>query len=452
MNRYTLLFFLLFAGLSGRAQQELGLHFMQENWYARNTNPAFYTPSKLVIGLPGVYNNLLITNIVYNDLVVEENGKKILDIDRGIDKLGASNKIRENLVVETIQIGFKLNKALVTLGHAVRFNAFLDYPKTLPQLIWQGNSQFIGQAVDFGADTQLFGYNEFSLGLTLPITENLYIGGRAKYLTGFGDISTERSELSLYTDDDIYALRLDADLLVNNAGEIAYNGFRDITVDYDFGRFEGSDLLTGNRGYAFDAGAHLQLGRLSLSASVLDLGQINWTSSVANYELTGDYEFDGLDLADEILEDATAIGSVVDTLIDTYPIRESSRSYSTSLGYKTYVSAGFQFTERWRLGLLFHGEQYRDEFYPALALGGTARLTNWLTAGAHYAWRNDAYDNLGLNLQLQLGPARLLAGTDNLLTAFRLKNSNNANARIGLYFAFGRAESTENKETSPAWY
>ena len=202
--KYIFLFTSLFLSISLSAQQELGLHFMQDNWYARTTNPAFDSPNKLIVGLPGIYNNLLITNLVYHDLVVERDGKRVLDIDAGIEKLGTNNRIRENLSVETIQLGFKVNKMLISVGHTVRFNAYLDYPKTLPQLIWQGNAQFIGQDVDFSTDTQLFGYNEFSLGLTLPVLPNFYVGGRIKYLSGFGDISTERSNLSLYTDDDAY--------------------------------------------------------------------------------------------------------------------------------------------------------------------------------------------------------------------------------------------------------
>jgi hypothetical protein len=450
--KYIFLFTGLFLSISLSAQQELGLHFMQDNWYARTTNPAFDSPNKLIVGLPGIYNNLLITNLVYNDLVVERDGKRVLDIDAGIEKLGTNNKIRENLSVETIQLGFKVNKVLISLGHSVRFNAYLNYPKTLPQLIWQGNAQFIGQDVDFSTDTQLFGYNEFSLGLTVPVLSNFYIGGRIKYLSGFGDISTERSNLSLYTDDDAYALRLRSDLVVNSVGDISYNGFQDLQVNYNFGQFEGSDLFTKNRGYAFDLGAHLKLGKLDVAASILYVGQINWKSNVRNYNLNGDYEFEGLDLADEILEDASSLGSIIDTLIETYEVQETNLSYTTDLGYKTYVSAHYQFNEAVRLGVLFYGEQYREEFFPAVAIGGTARLTNWFTAGAHYAIRNETYDNIGLNLQFNVGPIHLLAATDNLLTAFRIKDSNSANVRVGLYFAFGESAPVKSKDNPDSWF
>ena len=445
MIRYSFFIFFLFLGFQLSAQQELGLHFLRDNWLARSTNPAFGSDHKLVIGLPGVYNNLLITNLVYNDLVIEEGGQKVLDINRGIDKLEAnSNIIRENLRVETVQVGIQLDNWLLSLGHSVRFNAFLDYPKTLPQLIWQGNAQFVGQNVDFSTDTQLFGYNEFNLGLSIPITPKLRLGGSLKYLTGFGDISTETNRLSLYTDDDVYQLRLNSDLTINNTGSIEYNGFRDLQVNYNFGQFEGEDLFTGNNGLAFDLGLQLDLGKLDIAASILDIGQINWESSVKNYTLKGDYEFDGLDIADEILDDATALGSVIDTLIETYEVVETSLSYSTKLGTKTYLSATYQLTEKWRLGALFYNEEYRGKNYPSVAIGGTVALKPWLTAGAHYAIRNETYDNIGLNLQARIGPVNILAATDNLLTALDIKNSNSANIRLGMYLALSQSIKESN--------
>ncbi len=454
MNKYIFLFIALFSSSFLAAQQELGLHFMRDNWYARNTNPAFATSDQLVIGLPGLYNNSLIANLTYNDLVVEENGRRILDIDRGIDKLeDLNNIVRSNLVAETIQLGFKVNKLTFSFGHSVHFNAYLNYPKTLPQLIWQGNAQFIGQEIDFSTDAHFFGYNEFHLGVSAPITPNFHLGGRVKYLSGFEDISVERKRLSLYTDDDVYELLLNADLIVNSTGEINYKGFRDLQVDYNFGQFEGADIFTQNGGYAFDVGAHLKLGQLDISASLLDVGQINWESSVRNYTLSGDYEFKGLDLAQDILDNAEALGSVIDTLLESYEVIETARSYTTKLGAKTYLSAGYQLNDAIRLGALFYGEKYRDEYFSSFALGGTARLTSFLTAGAHYAVRNETYNNLGVNFQLHLGPVQLFAATDNIITAFRIKDSNSANVRVGLYLAFGdSADSAKSKDNPDSWF
>ena len=50
------------------AQQELGTSLIFDNWSANRLNPALWPEGKIVVGGPGIYNNLLVTNITYNDL------------------------------------------------------------------------------------------------------------------------------------------------------------------------------------------------------------------------------------------------------------------------------------------------------------------------------------------------------------------------------------------------
>ncbi len=434
-------FFLIFSfGIFSSlfAQQELGTHLMRGTWQANRTNPALIPDKKLIISLPGLYNNLLIENVTYNDLLVEEsNGETVLDISRGIEKLESKNQIRENLEVETITVGLRFGKLMLSLGHAVKFNAFFNYPKTLPKLIWEGNAQFAGQEVSFGSDLHLFGYNELALGAAFKITDKITIGTRAKYLNGLGDISTDQNKLNLFTDEVAYALTLDADFRVNTTGNIRYNGFRDLTVDYDFGNFNADELFTKNTGFAFDLGAHVQLGKLDLAASVLDLGgRIDWKQDVKNYTLSGIYEYQGLDVAKGLLEDSTTLGNAIDTLLELYEFTETEQVYSNELPTRYYLSGTYQLNNTWRLGVLLYGESYRNEAFTGIAAGANAQLLRWLNLGATYAWRSQTFDNLGINATINVGPLQVVAMTDNVLTAFQLYDSNSANLRLGINLVF----------------
>jgi hypothetical protein len=360
-----------------------------------------------------------------------------LDIDNAIAELEDDNRIRENLEVETISLAIRLGDVMLSAGHSTKFNAFLNYPKTLPQLIWQGNAQFIGQNVDFGSDLQLFGYNEFFLGAALNINKNLTIGARAKWLSGFGDVSTDRTRLNLLTEEEAYRLTLDADFRVNSTGSIAYDGFRDFTVNYDFASFEGEQLFNQNNGIAFDLGAHLQLGRLDLAASVLDLGgTINWEENVQNFTLNGTFPYQGLDVAQDILNDEENLGNAIDTLLETYEFVETQETYTTDLPLRYYLSGSYQLNDTWRLGGMLYNETYRDETFTAAAVGANVQLFSWLNAGATYAFRSERFDNLGVNTNMQFGPVQLITMTDNLLSALRPQDTNSANVRVGLNLVF----------------
>ncbi len=431
---------LLFVAAGICAQQDLNTAIMRGVWQSNRLNPALFPEHKVAIGLPGAYTNLLITGLKYNQLVsTDANGRRVLDVDKGIAQLDAQNLIRENTDIETLALGLRLGKLSLSAAHTVRFNAFLNYPKTLPQLIWQGNAQFIGQEVQFAPDLQLFGYSELALGLALEITPKLALGGRVKYLSGLGDISTPRTDLRLYTNLDAYELRLTADFQANITGSIDYKGFEEPQVNYEFGQFAVNQLFTSNTGYAFDMGAALRFHKWDLALSVLDIGAIQWKDNARFYRLQGQFEYKGLDVAERLLnDDTTSVGSVLDSLETLYRPQEGMAAYETRLASRYYLSATYQLSKKLRLGGVFYTEQYRGQPFPALALSATAQLFPWWSIGGSYGVRNRRFDNIGAHTALQLGPAQLVAATDNLISVFLQKSSHSANARLGLNLLFGK--------------
>ncbi len=435
-NSFIVFFLLLTFSLTG--QQELGTHLMRGVWQASYSNPALVPDAKIVVGLPGLYQNLGLTGITYNEVVVEENGSRYIDLNRAVDALDEDNFIRENFTFETLSLGLRFGRLTLSAGHRLHFNAYANYPKTLIQLIAQGNAQFIGQTVDIGHDYQLGGYNELYLGAAVEVGFGLTVGGRFKLLNGFADISTDRNDLTLFTSDEAYELTLNADYRINTTGSLDYDGFRDITFNYDFTDFEAGDLFSINSGYAFDFGARYEIGPLDIAVSILDLGKINWEEESANYSLAGAFEYQGLDIARQVLEDSTDFGSAIDTLAEKYEFVETNNTYETDLGPRFYLSGTYQLTPRLRLGGVFYTESYRNESFTAVALAANAQVSRLLAVGGLYAIRNNRFDNLGLNAAFTLGPAQLMFATDNLLTVFRPLDSNSMNFRLGINLVFGQ--------------
>ncbi|NRB47891.1 MAG: hypothetical protein HRU41_09490 [Saprospiraceae bacterium] len=442
MLKYKLAFILLgFGVLPLLAQQDLSTPFYQNLWQANRTNPAFIPEHKIVMGLPGIYNNLHVENITYNDLIIQRDGQNIIDVDQGITLLDRENLLRENLDLETISLGFRTGNLQISLGHMLRYNAFANYPKTLPQLIWQGNAQFVGQNVAFGPDLQLNAYHEYSLGLAYQLGSRLTIGAKAKYLSGVADVSTARTDLRLSTSDDVYQLQLDADYLVNSSGALQYDGFDQLDLDFSFGQVETAQLFSNNNGLAFDLGVHLDLGKLDIGISALDIGgQIDWKEDVRNYSLQGQFEYQGLNVAQGILDSQTDLGNAIDTLREIYNPVETQQGYRTELPLRTYLTLGYDLTQKIRLGALFYTESYREETYGALAINGQWTLHPILTLGATYAYRQQRYDNFGIQAIAKVGPVQLVAATDNIFTAIQPKDSHSANFRVGLNLLFNKLQ------------
>ena len=421
--------------------EELSTLLIPDTWQANKLNPAVVPNAKFVIGGPGIYSNLRINNIVYNDLfTTNDAGETVLQINNAIEGLANQNRVLENTDIETLSFGVRLGDFWITLGHSLRANAVLDYPKTLPQLIWQGNAQFIGQTISFGPKLDLNTYHEIGLGFVFEVKKGFTVGGRLKYLNGIHNITSERNRMELTTDDDIYQLTLDADYSVNSAGSLRYDGWNELDFAFNFGQITTKQLFGSNIGYSFDLGASYQLGKLTVAASALDVaGGINWKDEVNNYSLQGTYEYVGLDLADNILENDTELGSVLDTLRAIYNPIENNNAYTTNLPSRYYLNAGYQLNKRWHLGALVYYENHNFGLSEAaFAVAANAQIIPQINIGTSLAYRHEEFTNLGLNLSLQLGPARVLLATDNIFTAVRAKESHSANIRLGTSILFGK--------------
>lgn len=424
------------------AQPELSTHFMRGLWQSNYTNPALLPEAKLTIALPNVFNDLYFSDITYNDVVKKNGaGETVIDL-RGItDKLSDKNFLREVPMVNTFGIGVRTKQLFVSLSHAIRGNAFLKYPKELISVIAEGNAQYIGQPVEIGPDLQVSTFHEISLGLGYQINSMLTVGGRVKLISGIADLSTDqnRNRLQLLTVDDVYQLQLTSNYLVNSSRFLNYDGFSDIDLDPDFGNGLGEGFFQGNISVGFDVGAQLRVGRLDVSLSVLDIGQLSWEESVENYRYVDEYEYDGIDIENILLENELGI-QIVDTLREIFQGDVSYSSYTSPLGTRMYLSGTYLLNNTWRIGGVAYAENFRGEWFPALGVNIQGRPNQFIEFGVLYSYRDRRFDNLGLNLGLKLGPVQIIAASDNVLSAIDIGNANSANFRLGVNLALGKIE------------
>lgn len=446
-KKYLFLFFSMLA-IQLSAQQDLGIHFMDGVWQSNITNPANVPEHKFVLALPDFYNHARIDNFTYNNVVgTDDQGNTIIDIDNVIDAMGPNNIIRNQADVSTLALGIQINRVFLEVGHSAHFNAYFDYPKELAQVLWQGNAQFIGQTIDIGPDVLMQAYHSFFVGAAGEIAPGVFIGGRFKVLNGVADLSTGNHDIQLLTDEEYYQTRMYADLTLNSTGAINYDGFNSSTqIDFEQGNFNLDQLFANNSGLAIDLGVKMQYNRLILSFSALDLGTITWKDNATNISLQGNFEYKGLDIIKEAILDEASTVEIGDTLEALYDVTETTTSYSTALPAKFYLSAAYALSERTSIGGLAYIERFREKTAPTFGLSINSKLTKFFSVGGLYSFNDQESFRLGANTALRLGPLQIVAATDNLLTAFRLEDSNSANFRVGLNLLFGRKKA-EDKDS-----
>ncbi|MBK8493085.1 MAG: hypothetical protein IPL49_19935 [Saprospirales bacterium] len=430
----TLLALLGVAGL--QAQAEWGLFSQTGLWQANRVNPAIWPDQKLIISLPGLQNTLFFTGPTYGDVIGEVNGQKVFDVNALIDNLESDNLVREHLEINTLGVGIRLGNSFgVSFQHLVHFNAYLAYPKVLPELVWKGNGPFVGQIIMLDHDLQLYSYNEYAFGGYYE-RGALQAGARVKLLTGIGDVSTERGRAALYTDTAFYQLQFLADYQLNTSAYFNYQSYNDLELNFDFGQLRLDRLFTANPGLAFDLGIRLKQEKWWLAASALDIGSINWKDNVRNYRAQGEYKFDGLDISAALTGDSIKFEDALDTLKQLFAFPATEEAYITSLPTKVYLSGGVHLGEKWQVGGTLFSEWYRNTTYAGFAVNAGFTPAEWLTIGGSYGVFRNTFTNIGLSGAARLGPVQLYVLADNITAVFRPSDSRFFHIRTGLNLVF----------------
>ncbi len=438
---YIFLLGFVFLTFGAQAQQDLSLHFVDHVWQARQTNQAMMSENRINITLPSPYFNFYHSAFTFNDIFTKIRGTDslVLDLSDAIEEMNSDNYYNTQFNLGVLGVGLRFKKLQVNASYSIRTSAYLNYPKTLVDMVWNGNAKYLGKTVNIAPDFQAFAYNEIALGGAYQITEKLSIGAGVKFLSGIADISAANRTnlLNITTDSTFYEVTLNNDY--------QFNGSSFPYIDSTFSSFDGEfnveKLFAGNTGLGIDLGATYQLNdKLLLAASVNDLGFINWTANVRNYKSEGAYTYDGIDISPLLSGDTVTFDAVLDTLVQVFDIEpaQNSSSYKTRLGAKIYLSAKYKLKESLTLGGLFYGEIYRGRLVPGIALSASKDFGKIFTLGGVYSIRNNRFMNLGLNTTLRMGPVHLFLVSDNILPLFAPFNSRNFNFRIGLNVAVGK--------------
>lgn len=444
-SRYKIVLLLLLASLGSHAQQELMLSSSRDIWHSNGTNPAFFPEGKrFVIGLPGYSLDAAHSgNITYNDVLRKEGNRTIIDLGKAIEKLEPQNDVYFDQRIETVSLGIRSrnDKWGLQFGHAILLSGWIKYPKSLAEVLWNGNAPYVGQTLDIGLQTSIFDWQEWSASVSRRMGK-LSLGARIKYLTGVSALNTvpERNTMRIYTDPDIYQLSLATDYAFYSSSIISSIDTAGLGFDFVTGSF-GKKPSVNNSGVAFDLGFEAKLSEnLSVNASVLNLGgKINWKRDANYFYSKNEYTYEGGTFpGTDIINGADSINfdSKLDTLNDIFQFQKQAATFETTIPLRVLAGGTFKFSERWQMGV--HAYYQKTDNRTNTAMGVSLRWLplRWLSLGAMYSANSRSSANIGFHVAVTPGPIQMYFASDNLLNAFSLKSSPAINLRAGAALAF----------------
>jgi hypothetical protein len=423
-----------------KAQDQWMMHMptLQQSYI----NPAHQLKNKLEIGLPSFSFDLNSGGINLKDAIAKNSeGVNVIDLDKVVGSLEDLHPFNASVVVNTIDVGFKIKSLSVFAGHNVQNQTSFVLDRDLADLLVNGNAAYIGKTVDLDIQGASSTFNQFYVGASKQIGK-LGVGVKLKYISGWYDIRSENSKIALTTEEDYYQIKLQNDIRLQSSGVVNYSlNVEDITFNTDFFN---SDLITSNSGYGIDLGVTYAVNKeLTLMASAIDLGSISWSNRAKTLTNNKTTRVIGINL--ETIIDGGETENVQDSLYGAFDLVQTNASYSTALnaqfnGGLTYIKDGLTFSALYNNQNLVGQNKYTMSFQVSKQLGKIFNL------GLSYSIKNHNFNNIGLLANVSLGSVNIFAVTQSIFSAFDSRKISGVNGRIGLSLAFGRSKDAVKEE------
>ena len=447
------------------AQTGQTLYFMETLPQSALLNPAFQHAHNFHIGLPGISSvnvnastnfatlgDIIFKHPQYDSLI------SFLHPDANLGdftrKLRDGNSITPNLHINILSLGFRARRSFVSFNVSERVSGRVSLPGDLILLGLEGNEQFTGKTADLsGLRADLNYFTECAVGYAYRFSEKLNLGVRGKILFGKANVSFADTDMSLYTDPDSYSMRLKSKIAVNVSAPMTVikdeeGDIKDLRFHFDDDDYDPLDfiLMTKNSGYAIDIGATFRvINPVTIYASIVDLGFINWKQDVYNFSMNGDFEFDGLDFSPffENEDDFNAFDNLKDTLQTLFEINDTQEAFRRGLPTRVYLGGTYNFHRSFSLGVLSRSELHQNNLDHALTFSANLNAGRRLSLSASYSVMNNSYNNFGAGLALRGLMFQFYVVTDNLNSAFMPHMSSSVNIWAGLNIVFGNVKTIQ---------
>lgn len=346
--------------------------------------------------------------------------------------------------LEILNFGWKNKKDFYFSGGVYQeFDFVFYFPKDLAILAWEGNANYLNKEFDLGelntAGDLLMVYH---FGANKKLNEKITVGVRAKIYSSMLSFRSANNSGTFVTrlsesGNNIYEhIVSNANLTVNTSGIASLSDIENGSEAT--GKILSSAFFGGNLGIGLDLGATFEINeKWTASASVLDLGTIFHKKDVESYNVSGEYNLEGIELLFPPIGQGEASPPYYEDLIDdieaTFPVDTIYDSYSQMRPVKMYASVNYHFgrpiggdeacnclkmgeNQQYNQSV---GFQYFNMFRPkgpqmAATLFYYRRISDYFSVKATYTADSYSYNNIGLGIVTNIKKFNFYIVADNL--------------------------------------
>lgn len=449
MIRYIyILFTVLLASFTGnvKAQFNVTTYQLSETLPQSNLlNPAIMPDNKVVVGLPGIssfYAKAETTLSISDLFIAGENDSLVLNTDNLTNNIYKNYRVNALADLQLFLLGIRTDIGYINFNVRARTDSRLLFPGEIFRWALYGpGDDRASNTIDFeDFKFRSLTYLETSAGYSHRISSFLNVGARIKLLSGVAALQGSQSG-GLTMSPQVIDFQLQ-DFRYESAGipiDTTGNSFNANFDNYDISKA----FFGGNTGFGLDLGAtFIPLRDLEVSASLIDIGFINWKQSVNAIVIDDmDYQFTGVDakrfiLGENNFEDQE---DEFDSLVNRLePRLVQSESFNTALAAKLILAGRYMVGERNYVGATLYSDFFQGTIDPTLAFNYHAKFGRILSVVTGIALQNRSINNLMLGFVFKPGPFQFYLVSDRLNTVIFPARADEFNFRLGMNLVFGR--------------
>jgi hypothetical protein len=210
-------------------------------------------------------------------------------------------------------------------------------------------------------------------------------------------------------------------------------------------------FVGGNSGFGLDIGVQYHItDRINLSASVTDVGYINWKENTQSFSLNDvTYSFKGFDVVDLINNDGANnnfFQNELDSLESLYTLQENENiAYRSSLVSNFYAGFDYKITEMHHVGAQVYGKIAEGNITPEFGAYYNLQVGNVVNAVVNASFRNGKVHAVGAGVSFDLGPIQIYGTSESITSLINPQAANLLDARVGINLIIGKKKKAKEE-------
>lgn len=468
----NMFYLLVFFTTAAYAQNKQLLYGFSEIPQSLLLNPGGNINNKGFIGIPflsHIHINGGSSGISIFDVFAEDGRAFNSKLNQAVNTLTPQDFFTATQQIEIFSAGFAFGNTYqkneyLTFGAYQELDFILYFPKDYAVLALEGNQPNIGRPfkldhLSLNADLLAV----YHLGYNKKVSTAFSYGVRAKIYSSIANINSTGNNgrfLTVDGENNIFQHIFNLDLELRTSGVSSVIDDKDKSAGEDIREFATRTLLGGNLGLGIDFGFSYRLSdQLTFDASVLDIGFIRHNNAIENYELKGDFVFEGVDpifsgtngnqtadeFYDEIEEEFTNLFTI-DTTTNKYTVwRPTKLNASINYAYGKRTSKACNCLHNESAYLNAVGAQLYAINRPvdpqiAFTVYYYRKLFNGLSVKATYTIDTFSNYNMGLGISGRIGGFNYYVLADNIFEYRNLYDAQNLSLQLGFNYIFRNNE------------